>query len=136
MDRLPESNSDKRIAFLFVRLAMAISMLTHGIVRLPKLDAFSEGMVEQFSVSVLPEWLVRPWSYALPVIELVLGLALLLGFLTRPSAIAGAVLMLVLLGGSGLVEAWGSFPSQLIHLAFFVAILLYHRYDTYALDKR
>lgn len=136
MNRLPESNNDKRIAFLFVRLAMAISMLTHGIVRLPKLGAFSEGMVDQFSESMLPDWLVWPLSYTIPVIEFALGVTLLLGFLTRLSALAGAFLMLVLLAGSGMVEAWSSFPTQLIHLAFFVAILLYHRYDSYALDNR
>src|SRR5690606_30330842 len=60
MNRLPESNNDKRIAFLFVRLAMAISMLRHDNVRLPKLGALSEGMVDQFSESMLPDWLVWP----------------------------------------------------------------------------
>lgn len=115
---------------------MAISMLTHGLVRLPKLGAFSDGMVEQFSDSMFPEWLVRPWSYAVPFIEFFLGITLLLGLFTRLSAIAGAVLILILLGGSGMVEGWSAFPSQLIHLAFFVAILLYRRYNSFALDGR
>lgn len=136
MDRLPEGSGDKKIAYLFVRLAMAISMLTHGLVRLPKLGAFSDGMVEQFSDFMFPEWLVRPWSYAVPFIEFFLGITLLLGLFTRLSAIAGAVLILILLGGSGMVEGWSAFPSQLIHLAFFVAILLYRRYNSFALDGR
>ncbi len=136
MDRIPERSTDKKIAYLVVRLAMAISMLTHGLVRLPKLGAFSDGMVEQFSASMLPEWLVRPWSYGVPFIEFALGITLLIGLFTRLSAIAGAALMLILLGGSGMAEGWGAFPSQLIHLAFFVAILLYRPYNSYALDGR
>lgn len=134
MDSLPEGNQDKKLAYLLVRLAMAISMLTHGLVRLPKLEAFSDGMVEQFSASLLPEWFVRPWSYAVPLIELALGITLLLGLFTRLSGIAGALLMLVLLAGSGMIEGWGAFPSQLIHIAFFATIILYGRYNSYALD--
>lgn len=132
---IPDGNQDRKIAYLFVRLSMAVSMLTHGIVRLPKLTAFSDGMVAQFNRSMLSEGLVRPWAYAVPWIELVLGITLLLGLFTRVSAIAGAVLLLVLMGGSGMVENWGAFPSQLMHIAFFLAIILYRKYNSFALDR-
>ncbi len=123
------------MAYLIVRLAMAVSMLAHGIVRLPKLAAFSSATVEQFNGSMLPEWLVKPMSYAIPLTELVLGITLFLGLFTRASGIGGALLMLVLMGGSGMVEGWSAYPSQLIHIAFFAAIILYRQYNSFALDN-
>src|SRR5690606_25540040 len=101
MDSTHEINRDNKMAYLIVRLAMAVSMLAHGIVRLPKLAAFSSATVEQFNGSMLPEWLVKPMSYAIPLTELVLGITLFLGLFTRASGIGGALLMLVLMGGSG-----------------------------------
>lgn len=135
MDNIQDGNRDKNIAYLFVRLAMGISMFTHGVVRLPKLEEFSTGMVEQFSASMLPVWLVRPWAYIVPTVELLLGITLLLGLFTRLSGIAGALLLLVLMAGSGMIESWGAFPSQLLHIAFFVAIIRYWRYNSFALDN-
>lgn len=127
--------NNQQIAYLFVRLSMAVSMFTHGFVRLPKMDSFSAGMVESFADSMLPVFLVRPWSYAVPVIEFILGILLFLGWFTRLSGIVGAVFMLILLFGSGMNENWGAFPSQLLHIAFFGGIVLYVQYNKWALDN-
>ena len=53
---------------------------------------------------LLPEPLVAPVAFGLPVIEIAVGLALLLGVFVRTAAIAAAVLLTVFLVGVG--SAW------------------------------
>lgn len=67
------------IVFLLLRLGIGISMFGHGLVRLPKLNAFSQWMVGSFAKSMLPAELVRPFSMVLPFAELAIGFLLLIG---------------------------------------------------------
>ncbi len=53
---------------------------------------------------LLPEPLVAPVAFGLPVVEIAVGLALLLGVFVRTAAIASAVLLVVFIGGVG--SAW------------------------------
>jgi uncharacterized membrane protein YphA (DoxX/SURF4 family) len=53
---------------------------------------------------LLPEPLVPPVAFGLPVIEIAIGLALLLGVFVRTAALAAAVLLVVFLVGVG--SAW------------------------------
>ncbi|WBS74074.1 DoxX family membrane protein [Elizabethkingia meningoseptica] len=121
--------------FLILRFAIAISMLGHGLVRLPKLGAFSQWMVGSFEKSMLPQALVIPFSYALPIAEFAVGLLLLTGLFTKPAAFAGVAVMLVLLFGTTMVENWKAIPSQLIHIVFFAILLQFLDNNSYALDK-
>jgi thiosulfate dehydrogenase [quinone] large subunit len=123
--------------FLLARLAAGMSMFGHGLVRLPKLNGFSNWMVGQFQKSMLPDALVIPFSYLLPFAEFVIGLLLLFGLLTRTSLIAGGFVMIALIFGSSMIEEWGAIPSQLLHIAFFAFLLCYtDQYNRFSLDYR
>lgn len=122
-------------SFLIVRLAVAASMLGHGLVRLPKLTGFSNWMVSSFEKSMLPSALVTPFSYILPIAEFVIGLLLVIGLFTRVSLIAGGFTMVILIFGSAMVENWEAMPSQFIHAAFFAVLLSFLQYNTYAVDN-
>lgn len=122
-------------SFLIIRLAVAASMLGHGLVRLPKLDGFSNWMVSSFEKSMLPPVLVTPFSYILPIAEFVIGLLLVIGLFTRVSLIAGGFTMVILIFGSAMVENWEAMPSQFIHAAFFAVLLSFLQYNTYAVDN-
>jgi len=111
-------------------------MFGHGLVRLPKLSGFSKWMVKSFENSMLPEILVIPFSFALPVLEFVVGLLLIIGLFTRKALIIGSLIMLALLFGTTLIENWDILPSQLIHIAFFAFLLHYIDDNTWALDMR
>ncbi|MGE8341779.1 MAG: DoxX family protein [Flavobacterium sp.] len=121
-------------SFLLLRLAIAISMFGHGLVRLPKLATFSNWMVGSFENSMLPKIIVAPFSYILPIAEFSIGLFLLLGIFTKPSLVAGAVVMLILLFGTSMIENWEAIPSQLIHIAFFALLLHFADYNSWAID--
>lgn len=122
-------------SFLLLRLAIGLSMFGHGLVRLPKLSGFSKWMVGSFQKSMLPESLVLPFSYALPIAEFVVGLLLLLGLFTRNALMAGGIVMLMLIFGSTMIEEWNALPSQLIHVAFFAFLLNYIHLNSFAVDK-
>ncbi|MDR6804812.1 thiosulfate dehydrogenase [quinone] large subunit [Dyadobacter sp. BE34] len=123
------------IVFLLLRLGIGISMFGHGLVRLPKLNAFSQWMVGSFAKSMLPAELVRPFSMVLPFAELVIGFLLLIGLFTEPALISGAILVLLLLFGTSMVENWEAIPSQLIHLIFFAVLLQFIASNSWSLDK-
>jgi thiosulfate dehydrogenase [quinone] large subunit len=109
-------------------------MFGHGLVRLPKLAGFSNWMVGSFEKSILPLSLVRPFSYALPILEFTIGLLLITGLFTRIALVAGALVMIVLIFGTTLIENWDAITSQLIHAAFFAIMLQFIQYNSYALD--
>jgi len=127
---------NNKTAYFLLRLAIGASMFGHGLVRLPKLPGFSAWMVHSFEKSILPSAIVTPFSYLLPIAEFVIGVCLLLGLFTRLAAIAGAVVMIILVFGSTTIESWEAIPTQLIHAAFFVALLAFIQYNGYALDQR
>ena len=121
--------------FVLLRLAIAASMLGHGLVRLPKLQVFSNWMMGAFEKSMLPAALVKPFSLALPVAELLIGLLLLAGLWTRPALIAGGIVMFLLIFGTALIENWEAIPGQLIHAAFFSLLLQYIASNRFSVDQ-
>lgn len=123
------------IAYLLLRLAVGLSFFGHGLVRLPKLQEFSQWMTKLFENSMLPHFLVSPYSYILPVAEFVTGILLLLGVLTKQGLVAGAVVMLTLIFGSCLIEEWNALPSQLIHTLFLGVLLVYLPHNHYSIDQ-
>lgn len=121
--------------FLLLRLGIAASMFGHGLVRLPKLWAFSNWMLESFEKSMLPELLVLPFSYVLPLAEFTVGLLLLLGLFTKPALLAGGWIMLMLIMGTAMIENWEAIPSQLIHLAFFAVLIQFIPDNSWSVDR-
>lgn len=122
-------------AYLLTRLAIGTSMFGHGLVRLPKLEGFSHWMVSSFTKSMLPEALVTPFSYLLPILEFIIGILLIIGLFTRSALAAGCLVMIVLIFGSSMLENWDAIPSQLIHVAFFAVLLHFIPGNTWAVDQ-
>ncbi|GAA4178289.1 hypothetical protein GCM10022218_28570 [Sphingobacterium ginsenosidimutans] len=99
-------------------------MLGHGLVRLPKLNVFSGWMVEFMQKSYLPQPLILGFGYALPFIEIIIGLLLLTGVFQRWALYAGLVLMAILIFGSTTIENWTAIDTQLLHAAYFAGLLV------------
>lgn len=124
-----------KTAYFFLRLSMGINFFGHGLVRLAKLQDFADGMVKGFEKSWLPQFFVQMFSMALPFLEFIIGLLLIIGFKTRITAMAGASLIILLLFGSSTVENWEAMGIQMIYAGLFY-ILISRLEDNYlSLDK-
>jgi thiosulfate dehydrogenase (quinone) large subunit len=127
-------DKDRTLAYLLVRLVVGTSLFGHGLVRLPKLGAFHAQLMHEFKASILPGILVSPIGYALPFLELAIGALLLAGALTRAAAVAGTLVMIVLIFGSTSIEHFGVIGEQLIHAGLLAALLAFRRHNTYSVD--
>lgn len=123
------------LGFLFARLPIGMSILGHGLVRLPKLTEFSEGMAAGFKETWLPQAVVQQFAYFLPYLELNIGILLLLGLFTRVVSAAGALLMVALIFGSSLQENWNGVAIQMFYGLYFSLLIAFERkYNRYSID--
>lgn len=129
------SDTDRALAYLLVRLTIGASLFGHGLVRLPKLAAFHAQMMGEFSTSMLPTIAVSACSYALPFAELVTGALLLAGALTRGAAVAGALVMIVLVLGATSIEHFTVIGEQLVHALFLVGVIAFRGHNRYSVDR-
>jgi uncharacterized membrane protein YphA (DoxX/SURF4 family) len=84
-----------------IRLAAAAIWLVAGLAKAVDLVHFHD-QVDQYRL--LPHGLEAPFAYALPFVEIGVGLYLAVGLLTRAAAILGCVLMVLFLVAQG--QAW------------------------------
>lgn len=116
---------DFKTTYFFLRLPVALSIFGHGLVRLPKLQTFTEGMVKSMEKSAIPESLLTPFGYLIPIAEFLIGLVLLIGYQTKYTIYAGLALMGLLVLGSASVENWTGIEAQLIHSIYLGGLLWY-----------
>lgn len=117
---------DFKTAFFFLRLPLAVSLLGHGLVRLPKLQTFSDWMLTTMEKSVIPASLILPFSYLLPVAEAVIGLLLLINFKTKHTLYSGLALMSILILGSSSIENWSAIEFQLLHSFYLFGLVWFY----------
>ena len=117
---------DFKTTYFFLRLPIAISLLGHGLVRLPKLEMFGNWMVTSMEKSAIPSFMIVPFSYILPIVEFLIGLSLLIGFQTKYTIYSGLVLMSLLILGSASIENWSAIEAQLLHSAYLGGLLWFY----------
>jgi len=117
---------DFKTTYFFLRLPIAISLLGHGLVRLPKLKTFSNWMVTSMEKSVIPSFMIVPFSYILPIVEFLIGLLLLIGFQTKYTIYSGLALMSILILGSASIENWSAIEAQLLHSVYLGGLLWFY----------
>ncbi|WP_343693238.1 DoxX family membrane protein [Chitinophaga sp.] len=123
------------LSFLLLRLVAGVSLFGHGLVRLPKLAGFSQWMTGAFAKSMLPQSLVMPFSYVLPIAEFTIGLLLIVGLFTSKAILAGTIVMLLLILGTCMIENWEALPSQMIHAVVLIVLLQFIASNNISLDK-
>jgi len=115
---------------------MGFNFFVHGIVRIPKLEGFSQWMAGMFAESLLPLALVKPFAYVLPFVELSIGVLLIVGFQTRKALNAGALVILMLVSGSCLIEKWDMAGGQMTYAIYFFALSYLVHLNAYSVDAR
>jgi thiosulfate dehydrogenase (quinone) large subunit len=72
-------------------------------------------LAKQFHGTPLPEPLVLAFAYALPWIETVIGVFMLIGLFTRAALSAGSLLIMILTFGTTLRQDWETVGLQLMY---------------------
>jgi thiosulfate dehydrogenase (quinone) large subunit len=127
--------SDRKIAYLLMRLTVGFSFFGHGLVRIPKLASFHAHLAGGFTHSILPSELVSLTVYALPFVEFTVGVMLVLGLLTKIGLILGVLTMTVLTFGSTTIENFSVIGEQLIHAGILAVLLVFLEFNAYSLDR-
>lgn len=122
-------------AYALARIILGINFLIHGLVRLPKLQAFSNGMAIQFQNSPLPASLTRIFASLLPFAEASIGLFILLGLFTRQALLAAGIVMGLLISGTCLIEKWDIASEQMVYVLYISALLFLEQYNAYTLTR-
>jgi thiosulfate dehydrogenase (quinone) large subunit len=112
---------------------MGLDIFGHGFARIftgTHLHGFAQGMVKNMAATPLPASLTLATGYAVPCVELAIGILLLLGFLTRFALTLAFLLMFVLMFGISLKQDWNIATQQLMYgLVLFVLLFARERYD-------
>jgi len=96
---------DNRYATLVFRLVLAAIFLVSSYGKLVDIERYSVDAVYNFGI--LPMWLARPFGLVMPFIELLCGLGLLFGVLTRLSALGAALMSLAFVMAKAIVLSQG-----------------------------
>ena len=84
---------------------------------------------------MLPEVLVVITAYATPPVELIVGIALLLGLFLRPALVIAGIEMWVLMFGSILIQKFDIALIQLVYLTVLALLTATLRYDWLSIDS-
>jgi thiosulfate dehydrogenase (quinone) large subunit len=116
------------------RWGLGLMFLFFGIGKLFGLKGFVNGyLLLQFSKTWLPQWLLVPYAYALPFVEVTLGLLLLLGLARNATLIATGLLLLSLTFGQIILQQPPVVFQNVAYLFFTAALLFFGEHDTWIL---
>jgi thiosulfate dehydrogenase [quinone] large subunit len=130
----PQPQSDRRLAYLLLRLALGINICMHGVVRFPNIAGFADALVKQFAATPLPAFLVRPFAIGLTIEETLVGFLLLIGLWTREALIIGSLALCALQFGAVLLADWPIVAIQLFYSVVFAGLLAAREYNHLSMD--
>lgn len=81
---------------LLVRFSLGTVFIAHGIGKVLSYPQAPTGIIEGFAETWLPGFVVVPFAYALPFLELILGAMLFLGFKYIPALVATGIMLGIL----------------------------------------
>jgi thiosulfate dehydrogenase [quinone] large subunit len=127
---------DKSLAYALLRIAFGVNFAGHGLIRIYNgVGAFATTTAEHLAKSPLPHSFAYGFSYAIPFVEAVLGLTLILGVFTRVSLICGAIFMMALTIGITANQQWDVAGQQLVYSVVFFLLLFLIEHNGLALDN-
>ncbi len=129
-------SSDAAIAYAILRVSFGANIMLHGVSRIymghaaflaylthyfEKAPYFPAGMLSSFAT-------VQPW------VELILGVLLMIGLVTRFSLVAGGLVILCLVIGTNLAQDWLVSGLQLIYALLYYYLLVHMDQNRYSVD--
>jgi thiosulfate dehydrogenase [quinone] large subunit len=127
--------NDKSLAYALLRIAFGINFAGHGLIRIYNgAGTFATTTAEHLAKSPLPHSLTFGFSYAIPFIEAILGLVLILGIFTRAALVCGAAFMMALTIGVASNQQWDIAGQQLLYSVVFFLLLYLIEHNALSVD--
>ncbi|UII25084.1 DoxX family protein [Fulvivirga maritima] len=126
----------QKSAYALARLPIGFSFFGHGMVRIPKLNSFADGMAQSFEETMLGHDFVFSFATVLPIIELLLGMALLAGLKMKITSTVGVFLVCKLIFGSSLQENWSAVAIQIFYGLYLAILHLFADSNGYAIGMK
>ena len=127
----------RQLAYALLRIALGVNFLGHGFFRvLSGVGAFAHTTADHLVKSPLPHAFSLSFAYAIPFVEVVLGLLLIFGLATRVTLAGGAVFMMLLTIGVTSNQQWDVAGQQLVYSLLFFVLLFLLDHNAFALDTR
>jgi thiosulfate dehydrogenase (quinone) large subunit len=127
--------NDKSLAYALLRIALGVNFAGHGLIRIYNgVGSFAASTAEHLAKSPLPHSITLGFSYAIPFLEAILGLTLILGVFTRIALVCGALFMMALTIGVTSNLQWDIASQQLLYSIIFFLLLYLIEHNAFALD--
>jgi len=128
--------NDKSLAYALLRIAFGVNFAGHGFIRIYNgVGAFAASTAEHLAKSPLPHGFAFGFSHAIPFLEAILGLTLILGVFTRIALVCGAIFMMVLTIGVTANQQWDAAGQQLLYSIVFFLLLYLIEHNAFAIDN-
>jgi thiosulfate dehydrogenase (quinone) large subunit len=122
------------LAVALVRWALGLMFLVGGVAKLFMLKGFVSGyLLPAFEKTFLPAWLVGLYGYALPFVETILGVLLLVGLCRRAALLTAGLTLISLAFGQMLIQGHGIVANIMLYVLMTAAVLYGQEYDTLVL---
>jgi thiosulfate dehydrogenase [quinone] large subunit len=130
------SLNNKSLAYALLRISLGVNFAGHGLIRIYNgVGVFAATTAEHLAKSPLPHSLTLAFSYAIPFLEAILGLTLILGVFTRVALVCGALFMMSLTIGVTANQQWDVAGQQLLYSAVFFLLLFLIEHNALAVDN-
>lgn len=132
-----ETDGRPAAAPALLRWALGLLMLTSGLSKIGNLGGFVDGyLVPAFAKTPLPARMVAGYGYALPPVEALLGLLLLLGLCRRSALLLNGVALLSLAFGQMLLKNHPTVGTIFLYVLMTALALWMDGADRWSLDAR
>jgi thiosulfate dehydrogenase [quinone] large subunit len=126
---------DVILAYTLLRIALGINFFVHGLVRIGDIPGFAQSQVSLYADIPSPDLLIRIFAYLIPPVELIVGLLVTIGLLTRQALIVGFALMVPLIFGTCLLQNWTTAGLQLVYCLVYFILLAGCSLNTISVDR-
>jgi thiosulfate dehydrogenase (quinone) large subunit len=131
-----DASQNHRIAYALFRLTLGLNIFFHGFIRIVVgRQNFVAQTEKLFTNTFLPMWQVHLFLSILPFLEVLVGLFLILGLLTRWALVGGALLMMVLIFGTATRQDWNTVGTQTLYGLFYFFLISRMHDNCFALDR-
>jgi thiosulfate dehydrogenase [quinone] large subunit len=128
--------TDKTLAYALLRIALGVNFAGHGFIRIFNgVGVFAATTAEHLAKSPLPHRFVLGFGYVIPIVEAILGIALIFGAFTRVALLVASVFMMMLTVGVTANQQWDVAGQQLLYSLILFVLLYLYEHNVLAMDR-